>query len=49
MIAFLSPAVGARDLAVGIVAERPGAVGYRVEPDGHGGVTEVPLTTRQLV
>jgi len=32
----------------GIVAERPGAVGYRVEPDGQGGVTEVPLTTRLL-
>lgn len=39
----------AGDDLVGIVAERPGAVGYRVEPDGHGGVTEVPLTTRQLI
>jgi peptidase E len=39
----------AGDDLVGIVAERPGAGGYRVEPDGHGGVTEVPLTTRQLV
>jgi peptidase E len=30
----------------GIVAERPGAVGYRVEPDGRGGVSEVALPVR---
>ncbi len=32
-----------------IVAERPGAAGYRVEPDGNGGVTEVTLPARLLV
>jgi peptidase E len=29
-----------------IVAERPDAGGYRVEPDGAGGVTEVPVAAR---
>jgi peptidase E len=32
-----------------IVAERPGAAGYRVEPDGHGGCHEYALPARLLV
>ena len=31
-----------------IVADRPGATGYRVEPDGRGGASEVPLPSRLL-
>ncbi len=31
-----------------VVAGRPGAGGYRVEPDGAGGFTEVPLSVRAL-
>jgi peptidase E len=31
-----------------IVAERPGAAGYRVEPDDAGSCTEVPLPVRLL-
>jgi peptidase E len=31
-----------------IVAERPGATGYQVEPDGHGTATEMPLPARLL-
>ncbi|HEY5987555.1 MAG TPA: peptidase E, partial [Streptosporangiaceae bacterium] len=31
-----------------LVSARPGALGYRVEPDGAGAVTETPLTTRPL-
>ncbi len=31
-----------------IVSDRPGATGYRVEPDGHGGVTEVALPATLL-
>jgi peptidase E len=31
-----------------LVADRPGAQGYRVEPDGAGGATEAPLDTRFL-
>jgi peptidase E len=38
----------AGDALDAIVAERPGAVGYWVEPDGAGGVTEVPLPARLL-
>ncbi len=33
----------ADDELAGIVADRPGATGYRVRPDGSGGVTEEPL------
>jgi peptidase E len=32
-----------------IVADRPGAVGYQVEPAGHGEVREAPLPARLLV
>ena len=38
----------ADDVLDGIVADRPGATGYLVEPDGHGGSTEEPLPARLL-
>jgi peptidase E len=36
------------DSLAGVVADRPDAAGYRVEPDGAGGVTETALPTRLL-
>lgn len=36
----------ADDELEGIVTDRPGATGYLVEPDGHGGSTEEPLPAR---
>jgi peptidase E len=44
-------AVGAHfadDELAGLVADRPGATGYRVQPDGNGGSTEEPLPVRLL-
>jgi peptidase E len=38
----------ADDALAGIVADRPGAFGYRVEPDGAGGATETRLPARLL-
>ena len=38
----------ADDVLEAIVTDRPGATGYRVEPDGSGGSTEEPLPARPL-
>jgi peptidase E len=38
----------ADDELAGIVADRPGQIGYRVQPDGAGGATETALATRLL-
>jgi len=38
----------ADDALAGIVADRPGASGYLVEPDGHGGCTEAGLPVSLL-
>lgn len=38
----------ADDCLAEVVAQRPEALGYRVEPDGAGGATETPLPARLL-
>jgi peptidase E len=36
------------DALAEIVADRPGALGYRAQPDGSGGCTETPIQARRL-